>query len=234
MLSLGGMGVAYALRLTGVRRWEAYVAFAGPLAWSGLVLSHLHPALALAFIVPFIPGPSRDSGLYEAADEVDEIGEAAARVFHIEHSPLHLFEHHVKSFVDFGLFFFAFANAGVPFADVGPMTWLVLGSLVVGKTLGITIFGLAAIALGFQLPDGMGRRDLAMTGLIAALGLTVALFVAGAAYLEPELQGQAKMGALLSGLVGPAAWVLGRWLGVGAKKEPDAEDPSSGDSPAAD
>ena len=32
---------------------------------------------------------------------------------HIEHSPLHLFGQHIKPFVDFGLFFFAFTSAGV-------------------------------------------------------------------------------------------------------------------------
>ena len=41
-----------------------------------------------------------------------------------------------------------------------------------------------------------------MAGYIAALGLTVALFVASAAFVDPVLLGQAKMGALLSGGVG--------------------------------
>ncbi len=90
-----------------------------------------------------------------------------------------------------------------------------LGSLIVGKTVGVTLFGLLAERLGFELPVGMTRVDLAVAGFIAALGLTVALFVASAAYLEPGLQGQAKMGALLSGGVGIAALGLGRLLGLG-------------------
>ena len=219
LLSLAGMGVGLALRRARVMRWEAYVVLAGPLAWSGLVLSHLHPALALAFIVPFIPGPSRDTGLFADHDEVDGLGEVTAKALHIEHSPLHLFEHQVKGFVDFGLFFFAFANAGVVLADVGPMTWIVLGSLVVGKTVGVTIFGFLAGVAGFRLPDGMTLVDLAVAGLVAALGLTVALFVATAAYVEPDLQGQAKMGALLSGGVGLVAVPIARLLGI--QKIPD-------------
>ena len=59
--------------------------------------------------------------------------------------------------------------------------------------------------------------DLIMAGFIAALGLTVALFVAAEAYVDPSLQGQAKMGALLSGLVGFVAVALGRILGFGRK-----------------
>ena len=220
LLSVAGMGVAYALRRARVMRWEPYVVLGGPLAWSGLVLAHLHPALALVLIVPFIPGPSRDVGFFEDRDEVDVVGEERAEILHLEHSPLHLFEHQLKGFVDFGLFFFAFANAGVELTDVGPLTWIILGSLVVGKTLGIGLFGWVAIRVGFSLPSGMTRLDLAMAGFIAALGLTVALFVASAAYTaEPVLQGQAKMGALLSGAVGLAAVPLARLIGIRASKK---------------
>jgi len=226
-LVLAGMAVAFGMRRAGVSSWIPYVVVGGPLAWAGLMLAHLHPALALAVIVPFMPGPAGDMGLFTQADEVDVMGEQHAAEHHVEHSPLHLFEHQLKLFVDFGLFFFAFCNAGVKLADMGTLTWLILGGLVVGKTLGITLFGLAARAVGLTLPEGMTVGDLAMSGFVAALGLTVALFVASAAYVEPGLQGQAKMGALLSGGVGIVAVVLGRALGFGrgtvaAEAEPAA------------
>ncbi len=60
------------------------------------------------------------------------------------------------------------------------------------------------------LPDRVGMKQLVMAAFVAALGLTVALFVAGAAFKAPELQGQAKMGALFSGGVAIAAIVLAR------------------------
>ena len=51
------------------------------------------------------------------------------------------------------------------------------------------------------------------------VGLTVALFVSGAAFpANLELQGEAKMGALMSGFVGIAAIVIGRMVGVGRSK----------------
>jgi NhaA family Na+:H+ antiporter len=210
-----------------VNRWLPYVALAGPLAWCGLVLAHLHPALALVFVVPFLPGPRRDTGLFRDEDEVDRMGEALAGDLHMQHSALHQFEHQLKSFVDFGLFFFAFANAGVALAQIGPLTWLILASLVVGKTLGVTALGLLAVRLGFPLPDRMSVRELAMAGFVAALGLTVALFVAAAAFVDPLLLGQGKMGALLSGLVGPAAIVLGRLIGIrAASRVPAARQPA--------
>ena len=61
----------------------------------------------------------------------------------------------MKLFVDFGLFFFAFANAGVALASVNEVTWIVLLALIVGKTVGITFFSLAGAFAGFPLPDGM-------------------------------------------------------------------------------
>jgi nitrate/nitrite transporter NarK len=107
------------------------------------------------------------------------------------------------------------------------MTWIILGSLVVGKTLGITLLGLLARAIGFPLPERMGVKELVMAGFIAALGLTVALFVAGAAFTDPNLQGQAKMGALFSGFVGLAALLIGRMLGIGRGS---AEDESAAEA----
>ncbi len=213
-LVAAGMGVAFALRRAGLKRWVPYVVAGGPLAWCGLAMAHLHPALALVFVVPFLPGPSRDLGFFRDEDEVDRMGVELARELNIEHSPLHQFEHQLKLFVDFGLFFFAFVNAGVKLADIGSMTWLILGSLLVGKTLGITGLGLLAIRLGFPLPERMGVRELVMAGYVAALGLTVALFVAGAAFIDPVLLGQAKMGALFSGVVGISAVTVGRALGM--------------------
>jgi len=214
-LILAGMAWAFTLRRLGVNHWLPYIWVGGLLSWSGLVLAHLHPALALVFIVPFLPGPRRDTGLFKGPDEIDKLGPELAADLHMEHSPLHNFEIAHKVWVDFGLFFFAFANAGVPLAGIGPMTWLILGSLVIGKVLGVAGFALLATKLGFPLPDRMGFAEVVMAGLVAALGLTVALFVASEAFVDDTLLGQAKMGALFSGFVGFAAIAIGRAAGIG-------------------
>ena len=202
-----GMLIAYAFRRMNVQRWQVYIFIAGPISWYGFIQAHLHPALALVPIVPFLPGPKRDTGMF--------VDTEAGVHGHDGHSPLHSFEHELKLFVDFGLFFFAFANSGVVISGIGPMTIAILFALVVGKTIGVLFFGALAVKLGFPLPTGMSYRDLTMAGFIAALGLTVALFVAGAAFSSGELLGQAKMGALLSGLVGVVAVLIARPLGFG-------------------
>jgi len=129
------------------------------------------------------------------------------------HPALHQFEHDLKLFVDFGMFFFAFANAGVRLSNPGGLTMSIILALVVGKTLGISGFAIAGdYFFGIKLPDGVTYGDTLMVGFIASMGLTVALFVAGEAFSDIELQEEAKMGALLSGLVGPCALLLNKFV----------------------
>ncbi|MDP6550309.1 MAG: Na+/H+ antiporter NhaA, partial [Dehalococcoidia bacterium] len=87
------------------------------------------------------------------------------------------------------------------------VTFIVLASLIVGKTLGVSCFSWAATRFGFPLPAGMEMRHLAVAGMVAGLGLTVALFVAGKAFTGPPFQDPAKMGAVLS--AGVALLALG-------------------------
>ena len=202
---LPGMLVAYGLRRMNVLSWLPYILLGGGLSWWGLFSAHLHPALALVPIVPLLPGPKRDDGLFQ--EEVD----------HHDQDPLNKFEHDNKLFVDFGLFFFAFANAGVQLSNINNLTWIVFLSLLVGKTVGITFFSYLGILIGFPLPSGMKVKHLVVAGIVAGLGLTVALFVAGQAFgakAEIDMQGAAKMGALFSGAIALVAIVVGRILGV--------------------
>ncbi len=99
------------------------------------------------------------------------------------------------------------------------------GSLLIGKTIGICGFAMLAQVLGFKLPGGMGLKETFIVGIIAGLGLTVALFVAGVAYTEGSIegisttqmmsiQGAAKMGALFSAVCGFLALILARMMGI--------------------
>lgn len=201
LLTVGGMMLAYLLRKFKVNNYWPYLLFGGTLSWFGLHNAHLHPALALVVIIPFLPHPKMEMGhLFEEADN--------------DKFALTRFEHEWKVIVDFGLFMFGLANAGVEFSEIGTPTWLIFLSLLLGKTIGIFGFGSLGKLLGFPLPNGMGKKELFLAGIVAALGLTVALFVAGSAFNKGPIQDAAKMGALFSAIAALIAIILGKALRV--------------------
>ncbi len=225
LLVVGGMAAAYALRRLRVRWWPAYILVGGALSWSGMAKAGVEPALALAPIVPFLPHSSHhaDPHTQEMSSHETrshEVGgaphpHATTVVEHSTHSVLEQFERQLKLFVDFGLFFFAFANAGVAFSNIGWVTLMVLLSLIVGKAVGVTLFSWVAERMGFPLPDGMSLRHLPVIGIIAGLGLTVALFVAGKAFPEGSaFEDPGKMGAVFSIGAALVAYLLGKILYV--------------------
>jgi len=205
-LALTGAGIliAFALRRKSVKNYWPYLLCGGIPSWIGLYNAHLHPALALVFIIPFLPHPSRETKHMFEEDPKD-------------FSALARFEQEWKIIVDFGLFMFGLANAGVAFSAVGPATWLVLCALLFGKTAGIFAMGVLGEKLGFPLPRGMRKKHLLIAGIIAGIGFTVALFVAGEAFTDPGVQGAAKMGAMLSIAALPIAFAAAKLLGIRGK-----------------
>ena len=201
LLVVLGMAVAWLLRRFNIRSYWPYLLAGGSLSWIGLHHAHLHPALALVFIIPFLPHAKQEHMHLFDVDPEDR-------------TTLSRFEHEWKIFVDFGLFMFSFSNAGVQFSSMGTVTVLVLVALLVGKTVGIFSFGFLATKLGFGLPQGMKLRDLLTAGLIAGTGFTVALFVAGEAFTDPVIRGAAKMGAMLSLVAAISGLIFGKLVGV--------------------
>ena len=198
LLTAAGMGLAYGMTKLKVNNWLLFMATAGVLSWVGLLRAGLHPALALVVIIPFMP--SAFAGKRE--------GEKG--------SPRDDYMKYLGLPVDLGLFFFGLFNAGVALGSVGAVTWVVLVALLVGKPLGIGGFAMLGNAIGFKYPSGMGFRHAVVAGIVAAMGLTVALFVSGQAFAGDtlHLQGAAKLGALLSVLAAPIAIVAGKMLKV--------------------
>ncbi len=215
-LVLGAMACAWLLRRRKVASFWPYLVGPGVISWIGLYIGHLHPALALVPIVPFMPSQARGDGAFGDAP-AEPAGDA-----------LGAFSSVVKGPVELGLFVFGLANAGVAFSSIGPATWSVLAALMLGKTLGITSFALLAQAAGFPLPAGMDKKSLLVAGITGGMGLTVALFVAGVAFTDPTVAGAAKMGALLSFLSAPVALAVARALGIERRPDPrEGSDTSS-------
>lgn len=189
------------LKRMGILSFWPYVLIAGGLAWTGMFLGGIHPALALVPIVPIMPHARRDLGLLERREE--RLPDTMNR-----------FEHWWRTPVQLILLLFGFVNAGVPLASAGEGTWMVLTSLVVGKPAGILVCVFLAVTAGLRPPGGLRYRDTAVVGVAAGIGFTVALFFATAAFPPGRALDEAKMGALLSFLAAPVAVLLGRAVGL--------------------
>jgi NhaA family Na+:H+ antiporter len=185
------------------RRTESfwpYVMGPGALSWAALHFGGLHPALALVPIVPFMPHSPRDLGLFDPREEYRP-------------ETLNRFEHWWAIPVQFVLLLFGFANAGVPFEQIGAGTYYVLAGLLVGKPIGILLFSSLARLAGARLPPGLRTADLLVVGVVASIGFTVSLFFATAAFPVGPALSETKMGALLSFIAAPLAFVVAQLLG---------------------
>jgi NhaA family Na+:H+ antiporter len=195
-------GAALLLRRRRVLAAWPYLAAGGTLSWTALFVAGLHPALALVPIVPFMPHAARDPGLFVEAP-------AKAR------DTLSRFEHAWKRPVQGILLLFGLANGGVRVQEIGTGTWAVFAALLAGKPVGVLLAVGVASVFGFALPNRVTLRDLVVIGLGAAIGFTVALFFATAAFAAGPVLNEVKLGALAS--VGSAAVAIAaaRLLRVG-------------------
>lgn len=206
--------VALWLRRRRTLSFWPYVVGPGGLSWAALYFGGLHPALALVPVVPFMPHSPRDLGLFEPREE---------------HRPdtLNRFEHWWATPVQFVLLLFGFANAGVPFEQVGPGTYYVLAGLLLGKPIGILLFSTIARLAGGSLAPGLRTGDLLVVGVVASVGFTVSLFFATAAFPGGAALAETKMGALLSFVAAPLALAVSRivqWRGFHARLETHRSD----------
>lgn len=199
LLTAFAMILALGMRKAKVNRWWMYAFVAGGFSWLGLAAAGIEPALALVFIFPFIP--------YQYVGQRD--GQAGG--------PAHDYHHYLGKPVNFVILaLFGLANAGVEISAIGTITFIVLIALVGGKLLGISLFSIVGHKLGFPYPTGMSERHVITASIVAAMGLTVALFVTGRAFTgdHMEWQAPAKLGALLSAGSVIIAYFVGKALNV--------------------
>ena len=152
-----------------------------------------------------MPHSSADLGLFDPREEYRP-------------DTLNRFEHWWATPVQFVLLLFGFANAGVPFEQIGPGTYYVLAGLLLGKPIGILLFSNAARLAGASLPPGLRLGDLLVVGVAASIGFTVALFFATAAFPGGTALAETKMGALLSFVAAPLALVVARIVGISTRR----------------
>lgn len=252
-LVLAAMAMAFAMRRLGVLEWVTYVFVAGPVAWCGLLFARVHPAIALAFVVPFMPvnndaiwGEHRDGDDGSGdkllpAEPVDNKDEDSGEKEHGEErgaakegrSTLFEYERATVMFVDVGvLFLFGLVNAGVSLDKFGPYTAVVALSAVFGKTLGIGCAALAMHCCGFPLPAGLKPRSMFMVGFIGSVVLTVSLFISGEAFGSDgkQAESEAKLGALMTLWTAVLAVAFSRLTGGACKQLAELDDTADQDS----
>lgn len=251
-----GMILLVTLQRVGVRRKLVYVV-PGVVIWAGVYASGIHPTIAGVLVGLMTPvrawlGP--EGLLREAPRLLEELGrrgaeprpdthalaETLATVDHLRREALSPAESLIESLHPWVAFVimpvFAFANAGValrPSSLEHGETTIALGvgvGLVMGKLAGVLGASWVAIRTGVAVcPRGITTRHLVVLGAVAGIGFTMALFVAGLAFDDPEQLGAAKLGVLAgSVMAGLLALGLGRWLlpastNIGARSADEAE-----------
>ncbi|MCW9706263.1 Na+/H+ antiporter NhaA [Fodinibius salsisoli] len=201
----------------------------GGIMWVAVLKSGVHSTVAgvlLGFALPATRGWSLDQ-LKEYAQEGFDLFKQAAdedlpatreQALHhmdetVQHaqSPLHRLEHKLHTAVYFVIMpLFAFANAGVIFdpnvmsqALISPLTWGIAIGLFIGKQVGIFGATWLLTTLGFSgLPANKETWKVVYgVALLAGIGFTMALFIAGLSFTDPILLEFAKIGILIGSLV---------------------------------
>jgi NhaA family Na+:H+ antiporter len=196
------IAIAFGLRRARVRSFWPYLLTAGVLSWLAFFWGGFHPAFALVPIVPFLPRASRDPGFFVDA-------RPTAR------DALSQFEIWWRYPVQVALFFFGLVNAGVPLHALEAGTWGLPIAVVLGKPIGALLGVGVALAVGLNLPQRVGWRELIVAGLIAAIGFSIGLFLCAALLPPGQVRSETSMGALLSLAGAPLAFVVAWLLRVG-------------------
>ena len=221
--------------ITGVRKPLVYLLF-GILVWLAFVKSGVHATIAGVLVAITVPASMRiDASKFKeeaksALDRFSDVGkhdndvptnnERQHAVHALEvgcedvQTPLTRLEHMLHPWVTFFIMpIFALANAGVRLEGMdtsmllGPVALGVAGGLFFGKLIGVFGATFLAVKLGIgQLPRGVGWTKIAAVSMLAGIGFTMAMFVAGLAYESPTTLDTAKLGVLIgstvSGVIG--------------------------------
>jgi NhaA family Na+:H+ antiporter len=229
-----GLAAVIIMQKVGVRSPWAYVPPA-VVVWAGAYATGVHPTLAgvaIGLMTPIHAWFDTQrfvdvaSSSVEAIREKDDQGEHAL-LPHLDKlnaarreaiSPVERLQHALHGWVAFGIMpLFALANAGVPLGKatfVGDGLSVFLGvtvGLVVGKLVGVLGLSYLAARLGITvLPTGVRWPHIAVVGLCAGIGFTMALFIAQLAFPPGPLLETAKLGILCaSAIAGIVSFLVG-------------------------
>jgi NhaA family Na+:H+ antiporter len=224
-LGVAAAGVVAIILLQRVNVWSLSVyVIIGVVVWLGVFQSGVHATIAgviLGVLAPAWPLLDQaEARAYIRRQEPDKfdaeyvrrsrflLGESVSVAERLER-----YLHPWSAYVILPIF--ALANAGIYLgggvleeAVTAPVTVGIVAGLVVGKTIGITLASWLAVATGLgRRPEGLTWPMVAGLAMIAGIGFTVSLFIAGLAFPAGSLlEAEAKVGILAGSLI---AAVLG-------------------------
>jgi Na+/H+ antiporter NhaA len=217
------IGAITLVRYLPAGRGPAY-AVVGFALWVALYIGGVHPTLAGVAIALLIPVFTPERRQVEQTVELirafrqspnSEYARAASRGLRESISINERLQTEFGPYVSFLVLpLFALANAGVRLtADTvsaalrSPLTWGIVGGLVVGKFVGITGATWLIQRLGWgQLAPGLTVRRVAGGAALSGIGFTISLFIIDIAIGDPLRQDEARFGVLLASLL---AFLLG-------------------------
>ena len=254
LVAAAGVAAIFAMQRLGVRSRLAYVPPA-VVVWAGTYAAGIHPTIAGVVVGLMTPvrawlGPEGFYGeLQEELDRPSAPAQGGPGPHQLERSlrridaasrealsPSESLIGALHPFVAFAIMpLFALANAGVPLsgleldaAGCSVALGIALG-LVVGKPVGVlfTIWLVLRLRIG-SLPAGLGSSHLLVLGVVAGVGFTMSLFIAGVAFSAGGAPlAASKLGVLTaSGVAAALALLVGTVLlspkgSAGAARSPD-------------
>jgi len=234
------------LNLGGVRKPLPYYLL-GLLLWIGMLESGVHATLAGVLTALTIPAISKcDMGMFsnrihELMIRFDKVHKPGKNILanaeqhavlqglenyvHRIETPLQRVEHTFHLWVSFLIVpLFALANAGIPidFGSLGdivhPLTMGVTAGLVLGKFGGIFLFSWLVVRSGIsRLPESVSMSQIAGVALLAGIGFTMSIFVAGLAFEgQIDYLVKAKIAIIVASVIAGVTGFL--WLYVAGRK----------------
>ena len=240
-LAIGGLVMAGVATRAGIRSLAFYVPL-GVVVWFFTFESGVHATLAgvaLGFLTParpMYPADEFDRRARAILDTFPNEPDTPESREHADHealllsdisseavSPLSRLEYRLQTWSSFVVIpLFALANAGIDFRDIDIGAALtstialgVMGGLVLGKTIGISLLSLITVKTGLgRLPEGTNWLHILGLSVVGGIGFTVSLFIASLAFEDPQLNELAKVGilagSLLAGVLGSAVLLRAR------------------------
>ncbi len=224
LIGLACIAACWGANRLGVRGPLVYVVM-GIIAWFAVLNSGVHATIAgilLAFTIPCRTLLDRNAFVQKGRSLLDQL-EGSPPDSTYEHSilntlkqnvelvesPLQRIEHVLQPWVSFLIMpLFAFANAGVDVSDNldaafrHPLSIGVALGLIVGKPLGVCVFGQLAIRAKLALPlENVSWRQMLGAACLCGIGFTMSLFVATLAFQEETLLEYSKIAILFASLI---------------------------------